>query len=122
MKLKDNFFIIQSAEIDAHKIIAYLQLMQAHTIYQGHFPGQPVVPGVCMLQMIKEIIEMQTGNNIQLINAADIKFLQVINPLENPLLKASIEYAIAEKIINITAALLKNEITCFKMKASYSIK
>ncbi len=115
MKLKDDFFIIQSAQFDPQKIIVSLQLIEDHSVYKGHFPGQPVLPGVCMMQMIKEIIETQTGKHIKLIKADDIRFLQMVNPLESPLLKASLQYVVAEKIMNI------NETICFKMKASYSI-
>ncbi|MBQ0740088.1 3-hydroxyacyl-ACP dehydratase, partial [Aquimarina celericrescens] len=28
-----------------------------HKIFKGHFPGNPVTPGVCMIQIIKELAE-----------------------------------------------------------------
>ncbi len=40
-------------------------------VYEGHFPGHPVSPGVCNIQMIKECAEQAAGkslfmNNLQL--------------------------------------------------------
>ena len=29
-----------------------LELNPEHPVYEGHFPGNPVVPGVCQVQMI----------------------------------------------------------------------
>ena len=30
-----------------------------HLIYKAHFPGQPVTPGVCILQMIRELLSVE---------------------------------------------------------------
>ena len=32
-----------------------------HLIYKAHFPGQPVTPGVCILQMIQELLSEEMG-------------------------------------------------------------
>ena len=61
-------------------------------IFKGHFPDVPVVPGVCMLQMIKEQLEDRFGKSLQLLKAGNLKFLSVINPRENAELSISISY------------------------------
>ena len=61
-------------------------------IFEGHFPGVPVVPGVCMLQMIKELLEDRIGKPLQLLKAGNLKFLAVINPRLNSELSISISY------------------------------
>lgn len=33
----------------------------AHPVFAGHFPGQPIVPGVLLLAWVQEAIELQTG-------------------------------------------------------------
>lgn len=33
-----------------------VRLDAAHPIYAGHFPGNPVLPGVCTLQIVRECL------------------------------------------------------------------
>ena len=56
--LLDNFYSILSSE-SSHSTTWTIQieLNPDHTVYQGHFPEHPVVPGVCLLQLIKECAE-----------------------------------------------------------------
>ncbi len=55
-----------------------------HPVYAGHFPQQPVVPGVCMLQIIKECLEKIYQTSLQYKQIASCKFLSAINPNEKP--------------------------------------
>lgn len=38
-----------------------VRLDAAHPVYAGHFPGNPVLPGVCTLQIVRECLERGTG-------------------------------------------------------------
>ena len=52
--LLENFYkIIHIKEREDGKQAIEIELNPGHVLYQGHFPGQPVVPGVCTLQIIK---------------------------------------------------------------------
>lgn len=52
--LLENFYkIIHIKEREDGKQEIEIELNPGHVLYQGHFPGQPVVPGVCTLQIIK---------------------------------------------------------------------
>ena len=116
--LLNDFFTISNKVSSATEIWAELFIDANHKIFKGHFPNQPVVPGVCMMQMVKEILEDVLGKETNLISAAELKFLAVINPQENNLIHASINYATDESgNINITASLFKDELVHFKCKA-----
>jgi 3-hydroxyacyl-[acyl-carrier-protein] dehydratase len=58
-------------------------LNREHRIYAGHFPQQPVVPGVCMILMIRELAEKALGNNLMFSDISNIKFLSLVNPSIN---------------------------------------
>ena len=116
--LLNDFFTIKETVKSETEIWAALLIHSNHKIFEGHFPNQPVVPGVCMMQMIKEILEQVIGKETNLTQAADMKFLAVINPVENNLIHASIKYATDETgVINIIASLFKDELVHFKCKA-----
>ena len=120
--LLNDFFTIRDTESSATEIWAELVINANHKIFEGHFPNQPVVPGVCMMQMIKEIIEHNIGKATNLVKAADMKFLAVIDPRENNLIHASIKLATGENgDINIVASLFKDELVHFKFKGLFEV-
>ncbi|MBX3253844.1 MAG: 3-hydroxyacyl-ACP dehydratase [Chitinophagaceae bacterium] len=119
MILKDDFYTITSLQQDAGNIHALLELNRQHAIFGGHFPGQPVVPGVCMVQIVKEILETGTGFSLQLKAADHIKFLSMVDPRETGSLQAAVIYSMEEGEIKATATLTKNETVCLKMKAVF---
>jgi 3-hydroxyacyl-[acyl-carrier-protein] dehydratase len=121
--LLNDFFTINDTVKSETEIWAELYINSNHKIFEGHFPNQPVVPGVCMMQMVKEILEQVIGKETNLVQAADMKFLAVINPLENNLINASIKYAADETgAINIAASLFKDELVHFKCKAKFVLQ
>ncbi|MFZ1785642.1 MAG: 3-hydroxyacyl-ACP dehydratase [Ferruginibacter sp.] len=122
MILLNDFFNITNTESSATEIWAELVINTRHKIFEGHFPNQPVVPGVCMMQMVKEIVEQVLGKETNLVQAAELKFLAVINPQENNLIQATIMYTTDENgAINITASLFKDELVHFKCKAKLHV-
>jgi 3-hydroxyacyl-[acyl-carrier-protein] dehydratase len=53
----DFYSFIRIVSNGSSSLEASFLLNPKHAIFAGHFPGQPVVPGVCMLQIIKEGLE-----------------------------------------------------------------
>ena len=92
--LLNNFFeikeTINNATEDGQTVA--VTLLRAHPVYEGHFPGNPVVPGVCLIQMIKEIVEIKNGRSYFLGKTDNVKFLNVINPDINPDLSIDLTY------------------------------
>ena len=87
-------------------------------LYQGHFPGQPVVPGVCTLQIIKESAEQIASQPLQYVQIASSKFLSAINPLETPLLQLFIRLEKTEEhLFKLQAEGICNGKEFIKLKA-----
>ena len=92
MKLKNNLYKIISKE-EVNSIFNYtVELNPSCVIYQAHFPGEPITPGVCIVQIGKEVIEdllleqSSVSRRLEIIKAKNIKFLSVISPNETPIL------------------------------------
>jgi 3-hydroxyacyl-[acyl-carrier-protein] dehydratase len=120
--LQNDFFTISKLEKGEFEIKADLVINADHKIFEGHFPGHPVVPGVCMMQMIKEIIEQVMGKKTNLISAAEMKFLAIIDPQENNIIQAALKYHTDENgNIALTASLFKDERIHFKFKGVFDM-
>ncbi len=121
--LLDTFFTYQLIEKKEEFLSVSLQLNTQHDIYKGHFPQMPVTPGVCQVQMLKEIMELELGRSYLMESAKDIKFINMINPNEVSNLQLDIEYKnIHDKTIQVSAVILKNEIKYFKIRAKFCEK
>ena len=90
--LLNDLYTIQSLSETGNQILASVLLRPDHPIFLGHFPGQPVLPGVCMMEMITEITGEQLKNTFRISGAPLVKFLHMIDPEKNPLLNLEIKY------------------------------
>ena len=84
MKLINDFFSIKETQKFDSGVNFAVLLNAEHFIYSAHFPGNPITPGVCITQMVKELTEELIQTPLFLKVAKNIKFTQVINPLQHP--------------------------------------
>ncbi|WP_028786455.1 hypothetical protein [Terrimonas ferruginea] len=117
--LSNDFFFLSAVQPAEAAVTAEVRFNADHAIFQGHFPGQPVVPGVCMLQLIKEITEQQTGKALFMQEAPLCKFLSVIDPLKTPKVTAQLQYTNDGARYQVNATLSEGETTFLKLKAVF---
>ena len=90
--LLNDFFTILELKQETEGFVAKVQLKKNHNIYDGHFPGNPIVPGVCWVQIIKELLEKESNMSLRLIKADNIKFMNFVNPLDQDILFFTVNY------------------------------
>ena len=96
--LLDNFYTILSSESSDSTIwTIQVELNPGHPVYQGHFPGHPVVPGVCLLQLIKECVEDIRQQKLQVTQVSSCKFLSAITPIETPHISVALTFKETEE-------------------------
>lgn len=83
MLLKD-FYIVNSLTHDNGQATASITINKDHEIFKGHFPDNPVTPGVCMMQIIKELTEQVINKKLLMESASNVKFMAIINPENTP--------------------------------------
>ncbi len=100
--------------------IIELSIDASSPVFEGHFPGNPILPGVVMLAIVKEAVKQQVGFNVQLAAASNLKFLSFINPTTTPHVFLNLELEPTEAEIKVNASLLFEDAIFFKMKGSYA--
>ena len=106
--------------IPAERYRFTLELNPAHPVYEGHFSGNPVVPGVCQVQMISELLSVINGSALRLMHADNVKFLSLMVPDKNRVIDADIRVRTAENgEISANATLQEGEIVFIKFKGLF---
>jgi 3-hydroxyacyl-[acyl-carrier-protein] dehydratase len=117
--LKNDLFTFTDLQEEGNIVRTIIGLNASHPIFAGHFPGQPVLPGACMMQMVKEVLADYLGKPIKLVSASDLKFLAVVDPAENNPIQMEIKLVREDGRTRIDAKLLDNAIILFKFKGIF---
>ncbi len=88
--LRDSFYNIISIDRNEDGAVAEIALNPGHSIYKAHFPGYPITPGVCIVQIALELMSECAGRDLVLTGAKDIKFLVPVEPGTTPRLTFAI--------------------------------
>ena len=112
-------FKILSTENTENSIVVLLQVDAGSDIFKGHFPEQPVVPGACMLQTVKEILEDNFKTPLRMVKADNIKFLNMITP-DTSDLTMTINYQSPDDEIKISAELVSEATVFMKLQATFT--
>ena len=105
-----------------------LRLLPESPVYKGHFPGYPITPGVCLVEMALEAIGQMAdqvghdekemtdqvghdGKNVKLVAAKNIKFTSPVIPEEGMELRFNISGAGENWAVDV----MNGEVLCAKM-------
>lgn len=83
MQLQNNMFSIISSSVKGDDFEYNICLNENCNIYRAHFPESPITPGVCVLQIAKELFEERMKCLVEIIKIKNVKFLQVMIPTPN---------------------------------------
>lgn len=96
MKLLNDLYSIISRTDGEGRCDFTIELNPQHFIYKAHFPGEPITPGVCIMQIAKELLEEAVSQQLTLSCVKNIKFLRIISPSEITVLDYSLTKIVTE--------------------------
>jgi len=118
-KNDQNLFKIAQIMHENGTIKALFDVNFEHEIFEGHFPGQPVLPGACLLQFVKEVLEEALEKSLRLKKATQLKFISMVVPGDNEL-ALELSYKLVEnEEISVTGKLVNNEVISFKFQGEF---
>ncbi|WP_335965174.1 3-hydroxyacyl-ACP dehydratase [Galbibacter sp. PAP.153] len=118
MLLKD-FYKVNTLVMEEGKLKASITINKKHEVFKGHFPGNPVTPGVCMMQIIKELVEEITGKSLFMESSSNVKFMAIINPEITPDLNLTTEFTEIENGVKIKNITKFNDTIALKLNAVF---
>ena len=112
-----HFYSVKEFNFTDSQIKSIIELNPEHDVFKGHFPNNPVTPGVCMLQILKELTEQATNTNLFIKECSNVKFMALINPEVNPVLAISIDINPLEENFKIKASASFDQTVALKVSA-----
>lgn len=82
MKLLNNLYEIIGKDASEGAFTYEVKFNPDCFIYQSHFPGNPITPGVCLIQITSEMLELEYHHTYELSLLKSIKFKKVVKPDE----------------------------------------
>lgn len=76
MLLRDNLYHVIAQDDSSFTIRFNAQ----HPVFAGHFPGHPIVPGACLVQIAEDLLSDRLGKSVAFISAHNLKFRQPVYP------------------------------------------
>lgn len=108
MILKNELFGIVSEE-KADTGFAYtIQLNKEHFIFQAHFPGNPIMPGVCILQILTELLSLQMDRRMELQVVNNVKYISILSPEKHDTVDCIFSSPVMENSVCKVKAVIRN--------------
>ena len=119
--LIENLYKITSLKIEDSIVNASIKINKEHAVFDGHFPENPVMPGVCMIQIIKELTEQALNVELFMQKANNIKFMALINPNENSNLDLALTINREEDIVKVKNSTKFRDTEALKFSGTFKI-
>ncbi|MFN9114616.1 MAG: 3-hydroxyacyl-ACP dehydratase [Bacteroidota bacterium] len=120
MILKDQFYTIKSIKESNSDLEANISINPSHEIFSGHFPGNPITPGVVQMEMIKEILSVHFKKPLKLKAVDNCKFLALLNPAANSDLTVKIRFLSSdESVIKISGTITSESTRFLQIQSEY---
>lgn len=119
MLLKDNLYQIVNSEKSENSSTFTLRITDTHPIFKGHFPEMPVLPGVCILQIFKELAEtaLAIGKTLVYSEIKQCKFLTPVAMTQPATVLVTLTLHQEEASWSISASMKSESTTYTSLKA-----
>lgn len=118
MQLEGHFYRIEQIESVSDGVFSVrLVLCANHPVYEGHFPGQPVVPGVCTLTIIKECLGKILSRKVGFASIKECKFVSALVPQND--LRITVNLSMTESTsVKAVVVRTENQQTVLKLRGT----
>ena len=118
MKLLNNLYMISKRETTSLSAQYGIFLEEKSFIYKAHFPNEPITPGVCIIQIAKELLEDYAQKHYTIKAIKNVKFLNVISPVITPYVTYVLDKIVideANKTCSLQVQVLAEEVLLAKL-------
>ncbi len=106
MLLENNYYkVLRARKENDGKAVYHVAILPDCNVYQGRFPGNPVCPGVCNIQTIKECASFLTGKELRISSIKQCLLTAVATPTVCPEVDVTVQVSEADGKYSIVATI-----------------
>lgn len=103
MLLKGKYYRLTNMHQESTQVLFHVELLSECDVYLGHFPGNPVCPGVCNIELIRECAETWIGSRLYINSIKQCRLTAIASPSICRELDVAISMEKIEGGFNVTA-------------------
>lgn len=120
MIFKDNLYTVNGFSEKDGLLEAGISIHSNHAVFSGHFPDNPVTPGVVQIEIIKELLSVYYNRSLNLKSITNCKFLAILNPNIHPEVIVKIKCLLIEDgTIKISGSIVAETITFLQIQSVF---
>ena len=121
MNFLNDLFLLQSLTDTDDGFEAIVQCNPEDSVYQAHFPGNPITPGACLLQTAGALLQQKLGRPLYLKSSKNIKYLSILVPKEGKEVKFCFSHVTESETECRAQVVIADESTVYtKMSLTFS--
>ena len=113
--LENKLYLIEHKEITNENVVYTIRQNKNNEIFKAHFPGNPITPGACLIEIAKELCEHFVGKKLTVQSVKNVKVISLITPIANEFLKFHIATTTEDDAIHAKVQILAEENVCSKI-------
>lgn len=121
MKLENNYYELISIHSNGLNSVSHIALRPDCNIYHGHFPHDPICPGVFNIQTIKECAERLVNKKLRISCIRQCRLTAVATPATCPEMDVTVSLQSTEAGYNITATIVDATHTYMDYKGEMTV-
>lgn len=114
--LENTYYKMISEHRADDAVVFEVALLPDHPVYAGHFPGNPVSPGVCNMQMLKELAERIVDKPLFLSYIDKYRLMEVITPAKHPCLTITMTLTAVGETYKMESTVTAGDKQCITFK------
>lgn len=121
--VNESFYTLQNIQqATPMRSLCTITFNPAHEIFKAHFPGNPIIPGVCCVEIVRQAVGNMLDTDLRISVVKNLKFISLMTPAVNKSFvfdmvvaeTAENQYSVKVTVTQATAVMTKMSLVCHK--------
>lgn len=122
MVFKNYYYRIVKNDISDKNGLFEIEYIQDCKVFDGHFPGNPICPGVLNMEVVRECTGKMLGCDMpRITEIRQCRFMELLTPEKTPKVSLYIEVEKDKTEYNVTATIKDGTSNCMVFKGKMSV-